>query len=219
MRLPETFWCYDPMNLESPSANELPAAANGYITFGCLNNFCKLNADTLRVWMRLLRTVPSSRLLLLSPAGSSRQWVERVVVECGIAPDRIEHVSRRPRHAICSNSFIESTSRSNTLPYNGHTTSLDSLWMGVPVITMAGKTIVGRAGVSELKNVGLTEFIAPDTDEFVRVAAALAGDIERLKALRSSLRTRMEQSPLMDGKRFAHNFVERFTRDLWRPLV
>jgi predicted O-linked N-acetylglucosamine transferase (SPINDLY family) len=211
--LPDTFWCYDPM-IEEPAPNQLPAAANGFITFGCLNNFCKLNSTTLKLWGRLLGAVPQSRLLLLSPAGASRKWVERVLGECSIPADRIEHVSRRSRPQYLQY-FHRIDISLDTLPYNGHTTSLDSLWMGVPVITMAGSTVVGRAGVSELTNLGLAEFIASDADEYVKLASRLASDIERLKRLRSSLREKMKRSPLMDGQRFARNFEAAY-RQMWR---
>src|SRR5207249_4132197 len=93
----------------------------------------------------------------------------------------------------------------DTLPYNGHTTSLDSFWMGVPVVTMVGKTIVGRAGLSQLSNLGLTELIAETPEQFVRIAAELAADLPRLSLLRATLRQRMQTSPLMDGPRFTRN--------------
>jgi protein O-GlcNAc transferase len=213
VRLPDTFWCYDPMT-DSPAVNDLPAAANGYITFGCLNNFCKLNAATLQLWAKLLHAVPNSRLLLLSPTGSSRQWVERILEECAIPPNRIEHVSRRPRPQYLE-LFHRIDISLDTLPYNGHTTSLDSLWMGVPVITMEGETVVGRAGVSELTNLGLVEFIARDAEEYIKCARTLALDSPKLKELRLTLRSKMRQSPLMDGQRFARNFETAY-RQIWR---
>jgi predicted O-linked N-acetylglucosamine transferase (SPINDLY family) len=103
----------------------------------------------------------------------------------------------------------------DTFPYNGHTTSLDSLWMGVPVITLAGETAVGRAGVSQLSNIGLPELIANDADEFVAIAADLAADTQRLAELRRTLRARMQASPLMDGPRFARG-VEAAYRRMWQ---
>jgi predicted O-linked N-acetylglucosamine transferase (SPINDLY family) len=101
------------------------------------------------------------------------------------------------------------------LPYNGHTTSLDSYWMGVPVVTLVGRTLVGRAGLSQLTNLGLTELIAHNEEDFVRIAAELATDVPRLAKLRAELRQRMERSPLMDGKRFARG-VEVAYRSMWR---
>jgi protein O-GlcNAc transferase len=103
----------------------------------------------------------------------------------------------------------------DTFPYNGHTTSLDSLWMGVPVVTRVGETAVGRGGLSQLVNLGLPELAAYSDDAFVRIAVALAADRTRLADLRQALRPRMERSPLMDGARFAHH-VEAAYRTMWQ---
>ena len=103
----------------------------------------------------------------------------------------------------------------DTFPYNGHTTSLDSLWMGVPVVTRVGATAVGRGGLSQLVNLRLDELAAYSDEEFVRIAVELATDRTRLANLRQGLRSRMEQSPLMDGARFARN-VEAAYRKMWR---
>ena len=103
----------------------------------------------------------------------------------------------------------------DTFPYNGHTTSLDSFWMGVPVITLVGQTVVGRAGLSQLSNLGLQELIAQTPEQYVSIAAALAGDLPRLSQLRATLRERMQGSPLMDARRFARN-IEAAYREMWR---
>jgi predicted O-linked N-acetylglucosamine transferase (SPINDLY family) len=96
-----------------------------------------------------------------------------------------------------------------------NTTSLDSLWMGVPVVTLVGKTVVGRAGLSQLTNLGLCELNANTPEEFVAIAAALAGDLARLSELRRALRECMQSSPLMDAPRFARN-IEAAYREMWR---
>jgi predicted O-linked N-acetylglucosamine transferase (SPINDLY family) len=103
----------------------------------------------------------------------------------------------------------------DTLPYNGHTTGLDALWMGVPTLTMPGRTVVGRAGLCLLQNLGLPELIAEDPEDFARIAAGLAADLPRLSALRATLRARLEGSPLMDAPRFARN-VEAAYRLMWQ---
>ena len=102
----------------------------------------------------------------------------------------------------------------DTFPYNGHTTSLDSLWMGVPVVTLVGQTVVGRAGLSQLTNLGLTQLAAETPDEFARLAVELASDSPRLDSLRASLRERMRRSPLMDAVGFARG-IEQTYRDMW----
>src|SRR5262249_50689492 len=103
----------------------------------------------------------------------------------------------------------------DTLPANGHTTSLDSLWMGVPVVTLVGQTAVGRAGLSQLSNLRLTELVAESPDAFVQIAARLASDLDRLSQLRAALRDFLERSPLMDAPRFARN-LESAYRQMWQ---
>jgi predicted O-linked N-acetylglucosamine transferase (SPINDLY family) len=100
-------------------------------------------------------------------------------------------------------------------PFGGGTTTCDALWMGVPVVSLAGRTAVGRGGVSILSNVGLPELVAQDVDDYVRIASELASDLPRLANLRASLRPRMQVSPLMDSPRFARN-VEAAYREMWR---
>jgi len=213
LRLPDTFWCYDPLTSE-PEVSRLPALKNGYVTFGNLNSFCKINAGVLELWAQVMKEVERSRLVLLAPEGSCRQWVREVLGQEGIGEERIELVGWQPRRQ-----YLETYQRIDimldTLPYNGHTTSLDALWMGVPVVTIVGQTVVGRAGVSQLNNLGLPELIADGPDEFVRIAAELAGDLERLSQLRATLRQRMQKSPLMDRPRFARN-IEAAYRSMWQ---
>ena len=117
---------------------------------------------------------------MLAPAGLTRRRTANRFAQLGIATDRIEFVGHCPRKE-----YFELYHRIDvgldTFPYNGHTTSLDSLWMGVPVITLGGTTAVGRAGVSQLSNLGLGELIAQTPEEFVRIAADLAGDARQAR--------------------------------------
>jgi predicted O-linked N-acetylglucosamine transferase (SPINDLY family) len=213
IRLPNTFWCYDPLAGEE-SINELPAKTTGQITFGCLNNFCKTTELALDLWAKVLTAVPTSRLLLLVPPGSARQRVLNCLSSFGIAADRIELIARQPRIA-----YLQTYNRIDialdTIPYNGHTTSLDAFWMGVPVVTLVGNTVVGRAGLSQLSNLGLSELAAESPDQFVRIASDLASDLPRLGEIRSTLRRRMTASPLMDAPLFARHIEEAY-RQMWR---
>ncbi len=213
LRLPETFWCYDPLT-DVPSRGPLPAAAAGRVTFGCLNNFSKVNATTLQLWTRVMQTVDDSRLLLLSPRGGHRARLLQTFEQAGIDSARIEFAEYRPR-----SQYLELYRRIDlgldTVPYNGHTTSLDSLWMGVPVVTRVGHTAVGRAGWSQLSNLGLTELAAWNDDDFVMIASDIARDLPHLTQLRATLRDRMQASPLMNASRFASH-VEAAYRAMWR---
>jgi predicted O-linked N-acetylglucosamine transferase (SPINDLY family) len=212
IRLPDTFWCYAPLDSANLQPNALPALVAGYITFGCLNNFCKVSDDTLCRWGQVMAQVPASRLILLAHAGVHRQRVLDLLGRFGIAADRIEFVEYQPRAK-----YLQTYQRIDlcldTLPYNGHTTSLDAYWMGVPVVTQVGHTIVGRAGWSQLNNLGLPELAAFNVQDFIDIAVALATDLPRLSQLRQTLRKRLEESPLMDGERFA-NAIETAYRQL-----
>jgi protein O-GlcNAc transferase len=225
-RLPETFWCYDPLQERSGfgdagkrplDGNEPPYQSKGFITFGCLNNFCKINERLLRTWARVLRAVPTSRLILLAPAGSPRRWVLEVLGTEQIECSRVQFESSRSRPDYLR-LYHQIDIALDSFPYNGHTTSLDALWMGVPVVTLAGASPVSRAGVCQLTNLDLPELIAHDAGQFVEIAASLAADLARLRELRKTLRDRMEHSPLMDANRFARN-MEKAYRELWQRMV
>jgi len=213
IRLPDTFWCYDPLTGE-PDVNALPRTGNGFITFGCLNNFCKVNDGVISLWAKVLKAVADSRLILMAPPGGARQAVLDRFGREDVAPDRIEFLAKQPR-ADYLRTYHRIDIALDTFPYNGHTTSLDALWMGVPVVTLVGKTVVGRAGLSQLTNLRLAELIARVPEEYVQIAAELAGDVRRLAELRSGLRLRMQTSPLMDAGRFARH-VEAAYRSMWR---
>jgi len=201
--LPDAFWCYR-AGRDVPPVSALPALERGYVTFGCLNSFWKLNDGTLRLWARVLVALPNSRLLLLAPEGAARKRLLEVLAGAGVEGSRVELVSRRPRRQ-----YLELYARIDVcldaLPYNGHTTSLDAFFMGVPVVTLVGDTVVGRAGLCQAQNLGLPELVAETSEAFVSAAAGLARNLDALAALRQGLRQRLEQSPLMDAPRFTRN--------------
>jgi protein O-GlcNAc transferase len=218
-QLPDTFWCYDltvvGLGSEmSPKVSPLPAQENGFITFGCLNNFCKVSDSTLDLWAKVMEAVPHSKLILLAPEGSPRERVLNRLAAGGVRPDQVEfmkHVQRR--------GYLEVYQRMDigldTQPYNGHTTSLDAFWMGVPVVNLVGNTIVGRAGWSLLSNLNLRELATHTPEEYVKVVKDLANDLPRLAQLRANLRPAMQKSPLMNGPLFARNFETAY-RSMWR---
>ncbi len=213
IRLPDSFWCYDPL-ADEPAVNSLPAAEKGHVSFACLNNFCKVNPPVLKLWAEVLKAVKRSRLTLLAGAGSHRRQTLDLLAEEGVDRDRVTFVAYQPRGSYLA-SYRDIDVGLDTVPYNGHTTSLDSYWMGVPVVTLVGPTVVGRAGLSQLTNLGLPELIAAGPAQFVRIAAELAHDLARLSGLRATLRERLRASPLMDAPRFTRN-LESAYRTMWR---
>jgi predicted O-linked N-acetylglucosamine transferase (SPINDLY family) len=206
VRLPNCFWCYDPVAMDCEiDPGPLPALSNGYITFGCLNNFRKVSAQTLALWAAAMQAVPNARLLLHVPAVESpRQSTLSILKGHGIDSSRLEFVDPQPRTDYFQ-TYRRIDIALDTLPYNGHTTSLDALWMGVPVLTLAGRTVVGRAGVSQLTNLGMIDWIARAPEQFANRAVTAAGDLQALAELRAGLRERMRGSPLCDAARFARN--------------
>jgi protein O-GlcNAc transferase len=217
IRMPDSFWCYDPrvMGLvDGPPINESPILKNGYVTFSCLNNIGKVGDRTFALWARLLAAVPNSRMLLHAPEGSCRQ---RLISKLKIEPGRVEFIYR-----LSPRKYLEAYHRIDlaldSLPYGGHTTGLDCLWMSVPLVTRIGKTASGRAGFSHLSNLGLTDLIADSDEKFIQIATDLSRDLPRLSALRATIRQRMLASPLTNAKRFAQN-VEAGFREMWRRAL
>jgi len=213
IRLPHTVWCYDPL-ATGPEVNESPCLAKGFVTFGCLGAFCKMNDEVLKLWARTMHEVPNSRLLLLAPEGSARRRTLERFAELNIGADRLRFAGFCPRDEYLQR-YHEIDIALDTFPYNGHTTSLDSLWMGIPVVSLIGNTPVGRVGLSMLNNIGLPELATDSSGQYVEIARDLAADVRRLKTIRSTLRARMEKSPLMDGPGFAR-CVEAAYRQAWR---
>lgn len=209
----ESFWCYAAL-AQPLDVTPLPALEHGRITFGCLNHCWKVNDRVLSLWARVLREVADARLVLQSPVGSHRAEMLAILAREAIPAERVEFVERWPRLE-----YFETYRRLDvaldTFPYNGHTTSLDALWMGVPVVTLPGETIVSRAGLSQATNLGLPELIAHSEADFVRIATGLARDLPRLAHLRATLRERMGSSVLMDAPRFARE-IEHAYRAMWR---
>jgi predicted O-linked N-acetylglucosamine transferase (SPINDLY family) len=216
IRLADSFWCYE-APLACPDVNDLPAKVNGYVTFGCLNGLVKTNADTMALWAKVMSGLPNSRLMMLSPPGTTRDYLATMIEAHGVSRDRIDFIDRLPREQFLSQ-FNRIDISLDTLPYNGHTTSLESLWMGVPVVSLLGQTVVGRAGWSQLSNLGLGELVALTEKQFVQIAIDLSRDLDRLGALRSSLRDRMLASPLTSALRFSRNLEDAY-RTMWKSWV
>jgi len=214
IRLPDSFWCYDPLHGRELPVNSLPALQKGFVTFGWLNNFCKINDDVVAAWTQVLRKVQGSRLLLLAPEGEHRRRMLDQLAKERVAPSRVDFVPRQSRDAYLQLYHRIDVSL-DSFPVNGHTTSLDSLWMGVPVVSLVGQSPMGRAGWCQLSNLGLTELAGQTPEQFVQIAVNLANDLPRLRELRTTLRQRMEASPLMDAPRFARN-IEAAYRQMWR---
>jgi protein O-GlcNAc transferase len=216
-RLPHTNWCFSEPE-HAPAVHPSPMIKNGYVTFGSFNTLVKVTDSMLKTWACIVNQVPRSRLLLKSAAFVSaiaRDRVGRVLFSQGVDVDRITLLGPVPDHATHLAAYHQVDIALDTFPYHGTTTTCDALWMGVPVITLAGQTHVSRVGVSLLSSVGLSELIASTQDEYANIAVALAHHPHRLEDLRTNLRRQMKQSPLMDAAGFTRE-VEAAYRQMWR---
>lgn len=213
VRLPRTWCCYQP-SVDCPEPGPLPARSAGRITFGCLNNYGKLTRAALECWGRLLDLAPDSQLLVHAPDGGPRERVRRLLAGQEIDAARIRFVGPLPLEAYFAQ-YQQIDVALDPFPYTGGTTSCDALWMGVPVVTLAGATAASRGSLTLLMNLGLEELVAGTPEQYLRIVSALARDLDRLASLRATLRSRMLASPLMDGGRFAQD-VESAYREMWR---
>lgn len=212
-RLPACAWCYQPAYRP-----EIAARHDGPIVFGCCNKLSKITEPLLALWSRILDAVPQSGLLLKTPAlgdEGTRENFRRKLSKAGIARDRAELLGYEPSAEAHLALYDRITIALDTFPYHGTATTCEALWMGVPVVTLAGKTHVSRVGVSLLSQAGLSELVATSEDEYVQIAGDLARDRQRLADLRGTLRSRLEQSPLRDAPRYARD-VEAAFREMWR---
>jgi predicted O-linked N-acetylglucosamine transferase (SPINDLY family) len=207
VRLAGGFLCYT-----SPTSSPAPRAtpSSGPITFGTFNDFAKVTPAMLSTFARILRAVPDSRLLMKSEALSDAQVQSTLHARFaadGISEDRVVLLGKEPSFLKHLEAYHRIDIALDTFPYNGTTTTCEALWMGVPVVSLAGRAHVSRVGVSLLKRVGLSELIATDEANYVAVATKLAMDRERLEQISGErLRQRMQQSPLMDCERFGEAF-------------
>lgn len=216
LRLPHGFLCYHCPE-DAPEAGPLPCSTTGQITFGSFNNLAKTSPGVIRVWSRVLNAVPGSRLMLKSRATGDPDVRQRLIdafARLGIRKDRVGFLEPVPSHHDHMAAYKGIDIALDTFPYNGTTTSCEALWMGVPVITLAGKVHAGRVGASLLSRVGLIELVAPDANAYVAIAVRLSGDTGRLASIRGRLRETMRNSRLCDATGFTGELEQAF-RTMW----
>jgi protein O-GlcNAc transferase len=214
IRLRHCYWCYEPLVGPEIEVAPPPVLAAGHVTFGCLNKFSKMSADAQELWAAILTRAGGSRLLLNVDAGKHRQALRERFEKKGVDPGRLEFVSRQPMGAYMRTYHLIDIAL-DPFPFCGGITTCDALWMGVPVVTLAGPTPISRGGCSILTSLGLTELIARSPEEYLQIAADLSADAGRLAGMREDMRQRMRNSPLTDGKGYAAD-VEAALREIWK---
>jgi len=216
VRLPETRLCFTVPD-ENVALSPLPALTNGRITFGCFNTLTKMNDSVVALWSQVLNAVPDSVLLLMSHQINEPLVKERTIARFqtqGIEAKRLILRGVVPR-AEYLKTYNEVDIALDPFPYCGGTTSVEALWMGVPVLTLAGEHFLSRQGVGLLMNAGLPEWVAIDHQDYVARAVSHAGDLQKLAALREGMRNQVLASPIFDAPRFANHF-EAALRSMWR---
>ena len=216
-RLPHGFLCYQP-SANIPPVAPLPSASTGKVTFGSFNAQRKVTGEVIVLWARILSTVPGSRLVLHNKALSDIRNCEQLAsqfAEQGIPRERLDLLGWLPSAADHLALYQQIDIALDTFPYNGTTTTCEALWMGLPVITLAGESHPGRVGVSLLTQIGLADLITTSHDDYVAKAVQWAVETENLATLRSKLRERMAASPLCDGAVFARQLESAF-RTMWQ---
>ena len=206
-RLPKTRWCFTPPKVNI-KISPPPALTNGYVTFGCFNNLTKVNEQVISLWIKILAAIPNTRLLLKSKQLNSLSIQSKIIKKfttAGIGPERIicEGAELREKYLIA---YQRIDIALDPFPFTGGATTMESLWMGVPVLTLQGESLVSRQGVGILMNADLSNWIAKDKDEYLTKAINFSSDINRLSLIRSGLRDQVLMSPLFDNKQFSKDF-------------
>ncbi|MEO8558919.1 MAG: tetratricopeptide repeat protein [Rhodospirillales bacterium] len=217
LRLAGGYLCYQPLPVPIEPAPP-PSIERGFVTFGSANSIAKVTHEVLALWARIMQAVPGSRLLLKDSRldmSVVRQQVAAYLGSQGIAADRLDLRVRTATDLAHLQTYNDIDIALDPFPYNGVTTTCEALWMGVPVIALAGSRSASRQGVDILTRVGAGELIAADRDEYVAIATALAQNPSRLAEWRSSLRRRLLESPLCDGARLARE-IEAAYRLAWQ---
>jgi predicted O-linked N-acetylglucosamine transferase (SPINDLY family) len=191
----------------------LPALAAGFVTFGCFNHLAKVTPSVIKLWAEILRALPASRLLLKSMGLADLDTAARLRREfaaLGIEAARLELNGTELSQANHLALYQRVDLALDPFPYNGTTTTCEALWMGVPVVTLAGRTHVSRVGASLLTHLGEPSWIATSPEQYVARCLELAADGPRLAAIRARLRGRMRAGPLCDAAGFTRGLEDAF---------
>jgi len=209
IRLPDSFLCYSPP-FDIP---QRPLHRGRETTFGSFNNLAKITSEMLELWGRIVCSVPNSKLVIKSVGLSCARVRERFyrnLADRGVHPSRVALLPYDPSSREHLLTYHKIDIALDTFPYHGTTTTCEALWMGVPVVSLAGHAHVSRVGVSLLRRAGLTPLIATTMDEYFERAVALAGDHEQWKAFSSNIRERLRLSPLANPSRFVQDLEDAF---------
>jgi predicted O-linked N-acetylglucosamine transferase (SPINDLY family) len=214
LRLPHGFCCFLPPT-DAPAVSPLPALSRGYLTFGSLNSLFKVNPKVFDLWSRLLQALPSTRLLMFRDTltGGAIDYIQGQFAERGISADRLD-LRRGTNAQGYLGIYSEIDVGLDTFPFTGGVTTCESLWMGVPVLSLCGFRPAGRNSAALLASAGLEDWTVHNPQEYVDRGLKAANELEYLAALRAGLRERLKTT-LCDAVRFARELEEAY-RSMWQ---
>jgi predicted O-linked N-acetylglucosamine transferase (SPINDLY family) len=218
LHMPGAFASYMPLS-NAPAVNALPALSrgDGAVTFGSLHKLAKLSEPVIAIWSRVLHAVPASRMLMFRDAlwPRPRRRISEMFARHGIDASRLDFRNTLPPSGDSMSVYNDIDIALDSFPWSGHTTACESMWMGVPMVTLRGTTHAGRMAASTITHAGRPQWVAENQDQFVSIAAGLAGDLNALAQVRRTLRDDMRHSRLCDGVTFAREF-ENLLRGAWK---
>lgn len=219
LRLPHSHLCYAPEEIRAmPEAGyEPPARRNGYVTFGSFNNFAKVTDEMLLLWRGILESVRGSKLVIKGKIASIDSGIHFAKKRLSMLNYDLRRVEFRPYSPDYLEQYRDIDIALDTAPYNGGLTTCEALYMGVPVISLRGRTHGARFGASILTNAGVRELVAENDINYVRRAVQLAGAPKLLEAYHMGLRANMKRSPLMDAQGYMYE-LESAYREIWEKF-
>jgi len=215
LRLRRNLTCFSPPD-DAPQVAALPAASTGHVTFGCFGNPGKINGACIDLWAGLLKSVEGSRLVLRYQGYEDQvvcQDFKNRFFKAGIDSSRIDFEGSTGYRQVLE-TYNRVDIALDTYPYSGTMTTMEALWMGVPVVTLAGNRTLARQAAAQLSAAGLDDLISSDAKSFVSIARSLTDDLDQLKKYRALLRSRLSNSPLCDAADLARALEEAY-RSMW----
>ena len=200
----------------------LPAIKNKFITFGSFNNLNKMNNSVIKLWSTLLKKIPKSKLFLKYRNLLDNDFYKNSIINkfrnYGISQDQLILEGSSPRRENFLKTYNRIDISLDPFPYSGTTTNFGSIWMGVPVLVLKGKKFISKCGESINHNLGMSDWIAKNEEDFILKAVDFCSDYEKLSDLRANLRHKALNSPLFDAKKFAKNFHEALWK-MWKIFL
>ena len=219
LRLPEISQCFTPPDFDLKIEN-LPAIKNNFITFGCVNKLAKVNDDVISLWSKILLSVPNSKLLLKNKLLNSKEIIDTTIQRFkkqNVKKEQLILEGESKTRKELLNIYNKIDIALDPFPFQGNTTSIEALWMGVPIITLKGNRYISHFGESINSNLNMSNWIAENYADYILKAKKFSSDINELSKIRTRLRQSCLQSPVFDSKRFSQHFDQMLWK-IWKDF-